>query len=178
MHPEVRQAGPGSCPKCGMALEPAESSPASIGHGMRKSILAGLAGAAGLVLFYIILVTLLSGSWRHPLDELWALKYWIGALILGFGIQVGLFYHLRKVMHVKGHGGKAAAAGTGTSTVAIIACCAHHLTDVLPIIGLAGVALFLSEYKIAFIAFGIISNAIGIVIMLRLIRRSAVEGRE
>src|SRR5437016_1966907 len=22
MHPEVRQAGPGSCPKCGMALEP------------------------------------------------------------------------------------------------------------------------------------------------------------
>ncbi len=24
MHPEIRQAGPGSCPKCGMALEPAE----------------------------------------------------------------------------------------------------------------------------------------------------------
>ena len=22
MHPEVRQRGPGSCPKCGMALEP------------------------------------------------------------------------------------------------------------------------------------------------------------
>ena len=22
MHPEVRQGGPGSCPKCGMALEP------------------------------------------------------------------------------------------------------------------------------------------------------------
>ena len=22
MHPEVRQVGPGSCPKCGMALEP------------------------------------------------------------------------------------------------------------------------------------------------------------
>lgn len=30
MHPEIRQAGPGSCPKCGMALEPllpAESKP-------------------------------------------------------------------------------------------------------------------------------------------------------
>jgi len=26
MHPEVRQAGPGSCPKCGMALEPVEAS--------------------------------------------------------------------------------------------------------------------------------------------------------
>src|SRR2546423_11875499 len=26
MHPEVRQKGPGSCPKCGMALEPERAS--------------------------------------------------------------------------------------------------------------------------------------------------------
>jgi len=31
MHPEVRQAGPGSCPKCGMALEPAEVTAADEG---------------------------------------------------------------------------------------------------------------------------------------------------
>src|SRR5260370_22273688 len=30
MHPEVRQMGPGSCPKCGMALEPATFTVASI----------------------------------------------------------------------------------------------------------------------------------------------------
>ena len=29
MHPEIRQAGPGSCPKCGMALEPVEQRPVS-----------------------------------------------------------------------------------------------------------------------------------------------------
>ncbi len=29
MHPEVRHEGPGSCPKCGMALEPAEPAPAA-----------------------------------------------------------------------------------------------------------------------------------------------------
>ena len=28
MHPEVRQVGPGSCPKCGMALEPVQASAA------------------------------------------------------------------------------------------------------------------------------------------------------
>jgi Cu+-exporting ATPase len=28
MHPEVRQVGPGSCPKCGMALEPVNAAPA------------------------------------------------------------------------------------------------------------------------------------------------------
>ncbi len=171
MHPEIRQPGPGACPKCGMTLEPVESFPVSSRHSMQKSILAGLGGAAGLVFFYFILVKLLSGSWRHPLDELLELKYWIGALVLGFGVQTGLFYHIRKVMSLKRHGGKAIAAGTGTSTLAMVACCAHHLTDVLPVIGLAGVALFLSEYKTAFIAFGIVSNAVGIVIMLRIIRK-------
>ena len=30
MHPEVRQIGPGFCPKCGMALEPATSAPSAI----------------------------------------------------------------------------------------------------------------------------------------------------
>ncbi|MGQ0760842.1 MAG: heavy metal translocating P-type ATPase [Acidobacteriota bacterium] len=29
MHPEVRQVGPGSCPKCGMALEPVSAAPAT-----------------------------------------------------------------------------------------------------------------------------------------------------
>jgi len=30
MHPEVRQTGPGSCPKCGMALEPATVTAANV----------------------------------------------------------------------------------------------------------------------------------------------------
>src|SRR5580700_8236175 len=30
MHPEVRQLGPGSCPKCGMALEPADFTAATL----------------------------------------------------------------------------------------------------------------------------------------------------
>lgn len=29
MHPEVRQKGPGSCPKCGMALEPTQPAPSA-----------------------------------------------------------------------------------------------------------------------------------------------------
>jgi hypothetical protein len=135
-----------------MALEPVESSPDTAGHAVRKSILAGLGGATGLFSFYFILLALLAGSWQHPLDELLALKYWIGALILGFGIQIGMFYHIRNVTF-KGHGGKAAAAGTGTTS-------GHGrmpatITDVLPSWGLAGVPLPF-EYKIAFIAFGII----------------------
>jgi hypothetical protein len=171
MHPEVRQNGPGTCPKCGMDLLPAQPSPVSARHAVRKSITAGLGGAAGLVAFYIVLVGLLSDSWRHPIDELLELKYWIGALVLGFGTQVGLFYHVRKAVQVRGQGGTAVSAGTATSTAAMVACCAHHIADVLPIIGLAGVALFLTEYRLAFIVFGLISNAVGIIIMMRILRK-------
>ena len=32
MHPEIRQSGPGSCPKCGMALEPVSAPPALTGE--------------------------------------------------------------------------------------------------------------------------------------------------
>ena len=32
MHPEIRQQGPGDCPKCGMDLEPAEEEPSTEGE--------------------------------------------------------------------------------------------------------------------------------------------------
>ena len=65
-----------------------------------------------------------------------------------------------------------AAAGGGTSTAAMIACCAHHVTDVLPLLGLSGAAVFLAQYKVPFMVVGIISNIVGIGVMLRLIRRA------
>ncbi len=54
MHPEVRQEGPGSCPKCGMALEPEtprlETGPDPELVDMRRRFRIGLALAAPLVL--------------------------------------------------------------------------------------------------------------------------------
>lgn len=40
------------------------------------------------------------------------------------------------------------AASTATSGVAMLACCAHHLAEVLPVVGLSGAALFLAEVKL------------------------------
>src|ERR1700692_2054033 len=51
MHPQVRQIGPGSCPICGMALEPAVSTDASTPNpeliDMRRRFWIGLAPAGG-----------------------------------------------------------------------------------------------------------------------------------
>jgi hydrogenase/urease accessory protein HupE len=42
---------------------------------------------------------------------------------------------------------------------------------VLPLLGLSGAAIFLAQYKVPFMVVGIVSNVVGIGVMLRLIRR-------
>jgi len=49
----------------------------------------------------------------------------------------------------------------------MLACCAHHLTDVLPILGLSGAAVFLNAYKTPLLWLGIVMNLAGIVYLLR-----------
>jgi len=62
-------------------------------------------------------------------------------------------------------------AGGGTSTVAMVACCAHHVADLLPLLGLSAAASFLAAYKIPFMLIGLAMNVAGIAVILRAIRR-------
>jgi hypothetical protein len=59
------------------------------------------------------------------------------------------------------------AASTGTSTAAMLACCAHHLVDILPIVGAAGAAALLNTYKIPMLWLGIVMNLFGVIYLLR-----------
>jgi hypothetical protein len=74
-------------------------------------------------------------------------------------------------------------AGTGTSTLGMVACCAHHITDIAPLLGLtgasglSGVVTFLGVYKIPFIIFGLLVNLVGIVVSLRTIRKQKAHLR-
>src|SRR3972149_2119900 len=98
------------------------------------------------------------------------LWYWITLLAIGVGVQVGLFSFIRQSLRER-----AAAASVGTSgglsAGSMVACCAHHLSDLLPMLGLAGMAAFLANYQTVFILVGILSNAVGITIMLETIQR-------
>ena len=62
-------------------------------------------------------------------------------------------------------------AGGTTSTVAMVACCVHHVTDVLPILGLTAAATFLAKYQTAFMWVGLGTTLIGIVVMLLILFR-------
>lgn len=135
---------------------------------MIKPIRNGLIALFGLILFYFVVMGISSKSWSATISQFKDLWYWILLLSAGFGIQIGLYTKL------KVYGGQAKTLTTtsaGTSGVAMIACCAHHLSDVLPVIGLSGAALFLTQYQIPLIVLGITMNFFGIVYMLKTIRK-------
>ena len=137
-----------------------------------KSILFGFLGACALILFYFIVMGLASGSMEETFSQFRQMWYWIFALAGGFGVQVGLFSYLKMVIKYKdNHAGAITTTSTGTSTMGMIACCAHHLTEVLPIVGLSGAAIFLTNYQIPLIIFGIIMNIVGTAYILRVLKK-------
>ena len=135
------------------------------------SVALGALGAAALIGLYLGLVTWAQGP-EHALELLWGDRVFVGLISVGFGTQVGLFTYLRQLQRAMARESVAlAGAGTATSSVSMIACCAHHLADVLPIVGLSGLALFLVEFRTPLMLLGIATNLVGIAIMLRQLRR-------
>lgn len=137
---------------------------------MSKEIRNGIIGGIFLLLFYFVVMTFASRSWPATISQFKELWYWMIILSTGFGIQIGLFTHLRTIINhaqIPKSSKAIAATSTGTSAVSMIACCAHHLSDVLPIIGLSGLAFFLTQYQIPLILFGVGMNVFGILYMIK-----------
>ena len=146
----------------------------SYNKSMKKEIRNGIIAAVSLILFYFLVMTVSSASLSETLLQFKQLWYWMVTLSLGFGVQVGLFTRLKNTIKnagVTNQAGAVTAASTGTSGASMISCCAHHLADVLPIIGLSGFAIFLTRYQIPIIVFGITMNLLGILYMLRQINK-------
>ncbi|MBI5356626.1 hypothetical protein HZB78_03360 [Candidatus Collierbacteria bacterium] len=130
----------------------------------------GFLAAAGLFLFYSLTMRLLAGSWDAAWWQFRQLWYLMLPLVAGFGVQVGLFYYLKSLAKsVVGKG--MMAAGSATSTVSMIACCAHHLADVVPILGLSALSLWLVNFQAPLLAIGIASNIVGSVYLWRQLSR-------
>lgn len=142
---------------------------------------AGLLGSGGLTLLYFGIVSL-AESPAHALELFWDDRWIVLPIILGFGVQAALYTILKKrlFLPVADTGPSTALTGAsgGMSTAAMVACCAHHVTDVLPILGLTAAAAFLAQYRIAFMLLGLGTTLLGIFVMLAILwkeRRKAFE---
>jgi len=88
-------------------------------------------------------------------------------LALGFSFQVLLFLNIRE--KVKGSSGLVFGSGT-MSTGSMIACCAHHITEVLPFLALGGISIFFTNYQKELLILSILINWFGVLYMYRRLR--------
>ena len=134
------------------------------GFNSKKSIIIGFAAGLSLLGAYFLILSLVSG-WEFTKIQFQGNWYWIIGLAAGFGTQIGIFTYLRALHRAKVSGGIVVASGT-TSTIAMISCCAHYLVNILPVIGISGLAVFLGQYQTELFIVGAISNLAGIFYLL------------
>ncbi len=102
---------------------------------MKRHILIGIGATLLLLSVYVGIITWAEG-FEHAVTQTVDLWYWVAALAAGFGVQAGLFSFLRHGLRQRKASTTASVATSGSvSAGSMIACCAHHVTDVLPITG-------------------------------------------
>lgn len=145
---------------------------------MVKSALTGFLGMLALLGAYFLILTAVSG-WSFTLDQFYTSWYFIVSLAVGFGIQIGLYTYLRQAIHRGNGSGKVLAVSGTTSTAAMISCCAHYLTNILPVLGAAGMIALIAQYQTELFWLGLASNAAGILyIGNKVVKFAAAEARK
>ena len=126
-----------------------------------NAMLAGTGAALVLLGLYFGVLTLVSG-WDFTLEQFLTYRYFVIALTAGFGVQVGLFVHLKALVQVARNQGVVLATSGTASTAAMVSCCTHYLANIAPIIGAAGLVTFATQYQVELYWAGLAFNAAGI----------------
>src|SRR3990167_5601074 len=130
-----------------------------------KSILYGILASLILLVVYFAILTLVSG-WIFALEQFASYWYFVVSLAVGFGVQIALYQYIKSLVHSgKGMGKVVGVSGT-TSTSAMISCCAHYLVNLVPILGVTGLATFAAQYQVKLFWVGIFFNIAGVVYMI------------
>lgn len=129
---------------------------------------AGLTAALLLTTLYLGILSIVESP-QHAFDQFSEDRWIIGPIIIGFGVQAALYITLKKQLFVPvtipGHSGRLMGVGGATSTLTMVACCAHHVTDALPVLGITAASAFLAQYRTVFMLIGLAMNLVGIVVM-------------
>lgn len=134
-----------------------------------------LLGSSLIAGVYFGILTWAQG-WEYAASQFSLNRWYVAPIWLAFGIQAALYSILRFRLFLPvtstAHAGAMTPVkgvmGTsgGTSVTAMVACCLHHVTDVLPILGLSAAATFLTRYQRPFMLVGLGMEILGIAIML------------
>ncbi|MEK7192822.1 MAG: hypothetical protein AAB682_01675 [Patescibacteria group bacterium] len=134
-------------------------------NNIAKSTLYGMLASAILLGVYFAVLTLVSG-WSFAQIQFATFWYFIVSLAIGFGIQIALYQYIKGLVHSGQGMGKVVGVSGTTSTAAMISCCAHYLVNLVPILGVTGLATFAAQYQVKLFWVGILFNIVGIGYML------------
>jgi hypothetical protein len=123
----------------------------------------GFIGSTGITVVFYLVQSLGMQSFSAPFQFFSDKWYFITPLIVGFGIQMGLFRAIR-LMH-KISMGPLAVSGS-VSTIGMFVCCLHNIVPLLPILGLSGLAVFFGVYQDYIFIFSILTVLGGILYMI------------
>ncbi|MEW5939677.1 MAG: hypothetical protein AB1750_08455 [Chloroflexota bacterium] len=139
---------------------------------MKRYLIPIFAFALGAALIAGIYFGILSWAqgWDYAVDQFLFNRWYILPIWIGFGIQAALYSVLRFRLFVPTASthrtGALMGTSGGASTTAMVACCLHHVADVLPILGLSAAATFLTRYQRPFMLVGLATEIVGIIVML------------
>jgi Cu+-exporting ATPase len=127
-----------------------------------------------LLMAYFGIVGLISGM-DFALDQFARFWYFLLLLSLGFGIQVGLYVHLKDSVSHHAASRRAVAVSGTTSTLSMVSCCAHYLANIVPVLGLAGFFTIVAEYQTELFWAGLAFNAAGLAFVISRVVKARKE---
>lgn len=135
-----------------------------------RAILIGAASGVVLLAFYLGVLSLVSGR-EYARTQFFQDIPFLAFLIPGFATQVGLYTHIRGVAAAHARLGAAAGASGGLSGASMVACCAHYLPTLLPLVGVSAAATLIMAWRTPLLIIAIVSNAAGLGYMVRVLRK-------
>ncbi|MCZ7399189.1 MAG: hypothetical protein O8C62_05820 [Candidatus Methanoperedens sp.] len=124
-----------------------------------------------VIFFNISIASLAEGSIEKGYQVFLSNGIFVYLIPIAVGIQMGLFrYHRNITTGNIGGSEKMGMAGSATSSLTMVACCLHHVSDLLPAVGfILAASSFLIQYKDAIITIGLLANMVGSVYIARAI---------
>ena len=139
-------------------------------------LFAFLVGSLPMAGIYFGILTWAQG-WDSALAIFVPNRWYVIPIWISFGVQIALYSILRFRLFIPtistANTGAVMGTSGGTSVTAMVACCLHHVTDVLPVLGLSAAATFLTRYQRPFMLVGLGMNLVGVLVMLIILYRES-----
>lgn len=134
---------------------------------MNVPIMRAMAAVGGMSVFYVVVLSLLGGGVDFPIQQFRTFWMYLVPLVLSYGglVYVAALAKQRGMMMV----------GTPTSVASMVACCAHHVADFVPLASVFSAAAFLVQYQ-TWMMMGTVALNVVLIVRLMFIQKRPGPG--